>query len=138
MTNDIDLRCFDHEVFSSVDKLKEAVLKVCDTYPDNRNPVVGSSCVYDDGQGNHCLLGQVMVDVGAPLPNVQSGIGSLGIMAKADMEVISSASLWQALADHWDKPESECEDELIAAVDATPVPRRRWADVAAMIRKDPS
>lgn len=36
--------------------------------PDTRNPVQGDTCVYTSWDGNHCLAGQVLVNMNLPVP----------------------------------------------------------------------
>lgn len=53
-----------------VDDVQVLVQAVIDKYPDNVNPVgMGGVCVYDDGHGHHCLVGQLVVDQGWNLPD---------------------------------------------------------------------
>lgn len=72
--NLIDPKIFEHPLFKSERAALEAVLKVCDTYPDKVNPMVDHACVYDDEQGNHCLIGQMLVDNGLSLPKTNNTI----------------------------------------------------------------
>lgn len=115
---------FDHPIFASQDAILDAVLKVCDTYPDKRNPFDAEfgTCVYDDYKGNHCLIGQVLVDNGLELPEVNHSIGALAEKAGVVQDVADAASYAQSTADMCDR-KSEMPRE-----------RMRWGDVALEIR----
>lgn len=71
----LDQAHLDHPIFATPEALVEAVLKTCDTYPNKVNPREESGgCTYDDGEGNHCLIGQTLVDNGLPLPSFNTSI----------------------------------------------------------------
>jgi hypothetical protein len=52
----------------TLDEAKAGVAALILKYPDNINPMIGKACVYDDGKGRHCIIGQLLTELGAPLP----------------------------------------------------------------------
>lgn len=115
---------YDHPIFESVESLREAVLKVCDTYPDSRNAILDNGCVYDDGLGNHCVFGQLFVDNGLPMPEGNPSVGSILRSAGNAHDVIDFANDCQGIA-----------DAALAVVDEeNQALQRTWAEVAAVIR----
>ena len=54
---------------TTVEEFVEQLLDVVEAHPEAVNPAVHTRhCLYDDGHGRHCLLGQWMVDNGRRLP----------------------------------------------------------------------
>jgi len=48
-----------------VPELRDLLLGIVDRMPDNRNPVgLYGSCVFDDGDGRHCIIGQLAYEQG--------------------------------------------------------------------------
>lgn len=90
----------DHPIFASPTTMLEAVLRTCYTYPEKRNPVDGyGECVYDDGEGNHCLIGQMFVDFGLRVPRSNISICFILEQDGVPFIVAEKAGQAQALAD---------------------------------------
>lgn len=52
--------------------VKVKLEEIVSASPTKRNPTDDdrswSCCVYDDGNGCHCVIGQLLIELGAPLP----------------------------------------------------------------------
>jgi hypothetical protein len=55
-------------------QLDQAIIAAARRYPDRVNPVIvfdeGVPCVYTDPEGEHCLIGESLADLGYELPPV--------------------------------------------------------------------
>lgn len=55
------------------DEVVGVLQRIASEHPDNVNPADGAgSCVYTDTDGCHCLVGQVLVELGIPVPPARS------------------------------------------------------------------
>lgn len=60
----------------TLEKARQSVLAAVKNAPrGKRNPTDSADafCVYDDGNGCHCIAGQVLADNGLPLPETNNG-----------------------------------------------------------------
>jgi len=58
----------------------EDILKILDSIDDNRMNAMmyGSTCVYTDQFGNHCIAGEILDKLGLPVPDFSSSLNDVG------------------------------------------------------------
>lgn len=60
----------------TLDRAKELVRNAVERFPNRINPRetqgVGDVCLYTGNRGTHCIAGQVLADLGLPLPDPNS------------------------------------------------------------------
>lgn len=88
--------------------LYDALVEVARKFPDNVNPTQTGDCVYTDNNGNHCWVGQALVDLGLDVPdvgdlyNTQSAAVLLELHGAHRVDVGDIAECAQLAADNWD------------------------------------
>jgi hypothetical protein len=67
----------------TLDTVKAEALKVIEQFgPEHTNPLDDSeTCVYTDPDGAHCIAGQIMVNLGQPIPGIDHVDNSETVMA---------------------------------------------------------
>lgn len=62
-------------------EVRQALKLVITEMPDNLNPLHGWRCVYTDpfDATKHCVVGQTLVKLGVPLPDVNSSDNLVGV-----------------------------------------------------------
>src|SRR4051812_27226442 len=100
--------------------IRDEIQAVIDAHPDNVNPTEGGhskACVYDDGNGHHCLIGEWAVDQELPLPTGADAAKEAGAIAESLGWVESDADA------RWLNQVQEVAD---GALGINPV---RWGDI---------
>lgn len=86
--------------------------RICDAHPSKMNPRnAGGSCIYDDGRGNHCLVGVMLAEHEAVMP-----------------DAFGEAPL----RPHWRESEATAKTvlDLLGAPKAAAVEARAWQAIA--------
>lgn len=109
----------------------DVLLKVVERFPDQINPLdpKEGGCVYTGGLGDHCIAGQVIVDLGGALPDVDepenNGMAVWGPFGDGLLDMFVTGLEF----------ETEAKKLLLAAqVKADQL--RTWADVYSLLSKE--
>lgn len=58
--------------YLSLERAKTLIVEIVEDSPrGKRNPQTEGSCTYDDGKGNHCIIGELFIRAG--LPHLHTG-----------------------------------------------------------------
>jgi len=61
----------------TLDEAKKLLVDIVNESPRGKRNAVGftpfdvETCIYDDGNGNHCIIGEMLARIGAPCPSGQ-------------------------------------------------------------------
>lgn len=110
----------------TLDVVRAQVLAVCDAHPDNVNPTddIGV-CLYDDGDGRHCVVGQWRTLVGLDMPSDNANATLLAERAPDEWPVDGAAAGF--LGDVQVFADGNHDDDPVGQPHA-------WSEVAAWIR----
>lgn len=110
---------------------QQALVRAVEASPKGkRNPTSGRTCVYDDGKGNHCIVGQVLKDAGLELPAANAAFCevSYGYLERGEITQLAADFLFDCQG-VFDGPAEE-------NINSTKVPQpRTWRQALAVCRE---
>jgi hypothetical protein len=86
-------------------------------YSININPQMNGLCVYDAGNGRHCLIGQVLIDLGVALgeyEEIHDNVAAVSLPWR-DAELTQLSSRYQTAADNEHGPPREWRTAIAMA-----------------------
>lgn len=121
----------DDQTIMDVPELRDKLLDIVRRFPENVNPQAPATadssphCIYDDGEGNHCLIGQLAFEQGWRVPGYYETMSADTVAVQYSWPVNKNGKDYlrriQGIADHGlddmpDEPIRWSDERLIETI----------------------